>query len=550
MARDVDFNLTASDKSGPALSSLAAGAKRTQDRISKDTRKSQDDLWGSGLVQLAGKASPKLAGAIVDAATSAAKAGGPALAGMGAAAAPIIAGTLSAAIIGGAGIGGVIGGVALVKDDPRVAAAGAALGKNLTRDLKDFARPFVEPVIAGAGVIEKRFDEVGGNLRNIFANSSKFVVPLTDGVARFAQGVIRGVDALTSKGAPVIDAISDTLARAGTQVEGFLTDISSGADGAAASMRQLGDLFGGLLSVTGSVVNGINQVSGALDRVGLSPGILQLIGRLNEGGEASGTFERHVAGATGAIASQGQTASFASQDLRNLEAAARGAADAEVSLYGATTNAAAAIASATTAIKANGEGLSLNSEKGRENRQTLASLAGALNQNYNAYVAVNGAGQGAQNVLNNNREAFIRVATAASGSAAKARQLANDLLGIPDKRQPKVELLDNATGKINNVINRLAAVRSKTVSLNIAVRQSGDAAALRKQSLPSGLSAASHFAQAAGDGSYRTGGPTPVQVSQQLQVSLDGRPFYDYTAQAIRADRDRAEWRQKVGPAR
>jgi hypothetical protein len=547
VARDVEFNMTASDKTGPAMASVAGNAEKTQEKIRRSSDRTSAAA-GDGWVKSFIKTGPKIIGAVKDFSELAAKNSGPILAGAGVAAAPLIAGTLSAAIIGGAGIGGVLGGVALVKDDPRVAAAGTALGKNLTSDLKDFAKPFIDPVIRGAATIEDRFDEVGGNLRSIFANSARYVAPLVDGSTRFLQGVIRGADALVAKAAPVIRALSEGLAQAGTDVNEFFTEISRGSDGAAVSVRQLVDLFGGALAVLGPLINGINQVSAALDRVGISPGILQLIGRINDANSTTGTFTARVQGATTAIAAEGATASAASLDINALNASVRGSVNAHTSLYGATTNAAQAIRDAKKAIDDNGASLSLNTQKGLENRTTLQNLATALNSNYDAYVQVNGAGQAADAVLRGNRAAFIQVATAASGSAAKAKQLANELLGIPRSTKPKVELLDNATGKINNVINRLGAVKSKTVTLNIAVRQSGDASALRKQSLPSGLKGAAGSSFAAGtDGNYRTGGPAEVNVQSNVSVSLDGKPFYDYTDRVVQQERKRAAWRARVG---
>jgi hypothetical protein len=538
--------MTASDRTGPAMASVAAGVDKTQDKIRRSSEKTSQQA-GDGWVKAFAKNGPKIIGAVTDVAKTAAKNSGPILAGAATAAAPLIAGTLGAAIIGGAGIGGVLGGVALVKDDPRVAAAGAALGRNLTSDLKDFAKPFVDPVIRGAGTIESRFDQVGGNLRSIFANSARYVDPLVDGSTRFLQGIVRGADALVAKAGPVINALSEGLAQAGTDVQEFFTEVSQGSAGAAVSVRQLVDLFGGTLAVLGPLINGLNQVSAIMDRFGIAPGVLQLIGRINDASSATGTFTRQVAGTTTALAAEGATASTAALDINGLNAAVRGSVNAHASLYGATTAAAQATRDAKKAIDENGASLSLNTQRGLENRATLQRLASSLNSNYDAYVKVNGAGQAADGVLRSNRAAFIQVATAASGSAAKAKQLANELLGIPQSRRPKVELIDKASGKINNVINRLALVRSKRVTISVAVKQSADASALRKQSLPSGLNAGSSFARAAGEGSYRTGGPAPVQVQSNVSVSLDGKPFYDYTDRVVQQERKRTAWRARVG---
>ncbi len=546
MARDVEFNMTASDRTDGPLARVAANFKRTQDKIKRDGESSGDGL-GKGLLRGVERTGPKILGSISNVLSTAAQNGGPILAGVGVAAAPLIAGTLGAAIIGGAGIGGVVGGVLLAAKDPRVARAGTDLGDTITKQLTDFAQPFIDPVLRGITTIKTAFGELEGPLRSIFANSAKFVQPLTEGVTRFAQSLVRGLDTLVSRAGPVISAISDGLVEMGRDVNEFLTTISQGSDGAAASVRQLVDLFGGVLAVLGPIITGINKISELYDKLGLSPGILQFIGQLTDAGDATTKMTWHTNESATAMLGAGQAATTESQSLDALNASIRQSVSENVSLYGATTSAKQAIIDSTEAIDKNGRGLALNTERGRENRSTLATLAGALNSQYDAYVKVNGAGVNADNVLRSNRESFIQVARQAGASAGKAKQLANELLGIPDSRKPKVELLDKATGKINNVINRLAAVRDKTVNLTVAVRQSGDASALRKQSAPA-FSAGQHFAITAPDaGRSRTGGPTPVSVDQTLSVQLDGQPFYAYTARAIAQSNKRAAWRQKVG---
>jgi hypothetical protein len=542
VTRDVDFNVTASDKTGNALNKAAQQFEKTQRRI-KDSAEKTFDGVGKGLTA----AGPKVAGLLTKTFAQVASAAGPLLASVGVYAAPLIAGSLSAAVVGGAGIGGVLGGVALAARDPRVAAAGKDLGAQLLSTLTDAARPFIGPVLDSIDKIRSGFDEVDGYVRRIFANSAKFVDPLTDGVIAFGQSLVRGFDTLVAKAGPVVAAVRDGFRQAGTDVEAFFSTVAGDGQAAATSVRQLFDLISGTLAVLGPLIRGLNEVNGALDRIGIQPGILQLIGQLTKGGEETGEFSRHVAGTADAFNHVNPAAANYAQTLAALAETQRRLIGENNALYASETNVAQAMRDATKAVKDNGETVSLNSKAGIANRQVLSNLASTLNANYDAYVKVNGAGQGANEVLRQNRDNFLKVATQATGSAAAAKKLADRLIGIPDRR-PKIELLDNASGKVNNVINRLAAVKSKTVTLNIAVRQSGDAAALRKQNQTSINSEARGFAGAANDGyRSRTGGPQPVNVTSAVSVNLDGRPFREYTATAIERAQERDRWRQRVG---
>lgn len=545
MARDVEFNVTASDKAGNALSSAARKVEQTQRKMAQDAEKAFGGL-GRSLIATANLAGPKIGQAVTRGIAQAAQLAGPLLASAAAYAAPLIAGTLSAAVVGGAGIGGVVGGIALAARDPRVKSAGAQLGDSLLGSLTDAARPFVDVTLQGIDRIRAGYQQVEGNIKRIFANSARFVGPLTEGAVAFAQSLIRGFDTLVAKAAPVIAAIRSGLQQAGSDLEDFFATIAGDGQAAATTVKQLFDLFSGALAVLGPMIRALTEINGLLDRFGIQPGILQFIGAVSKANEETGTFARHVAaGADGFVHVNENAANYA-DTLEALAETQRRIIGETNSLYGAQTNAAKAFRDAKKAIEENGAGLALNTARGIENRQTLANLAQGLNAEYDAFVKVNGAGEAANEVLRRNRANFIEVATKASGSAAAARKLADDLIGIPD-RKPVVELLDKASGKINNVINRLSAVKSKTVTINVAVKQSGDAAALRKQNQTSVNAASSYFAAAAGGGQYRTGGPAPVQVANTVTVLLDGRPFRQATSRVVENSQQREAWRNRVG---
>lgn len=545
MARDVEFNVTAGDKTGPALNAAARKFEQTQKRIRDDAEKAFGGV-GRSLIAAANLAGPKVGAAVTRGIASAAQAAGPMLASVGAYAAPLIAGTLSAAIVGGAGIGGVIGGVVLAARDPRVKAAGAKLGENMMADLTDAARPFVSVTLGAIDDIQAGFDQVRGNIQRIMANSAKFVGPLTEGVVAFAQGLVRGFDVLVQKAGPTINAIRDGLTQLGAGVEDFFATVAGDGVAAAAAMKTLFDGLTGTLAVLGPIIRGLSEINAALDRIGMSGGLLQTINRLSQFGEGSGEVSRAALETAKALERTLKPAASYATILDGILAASRRLAAENGNLYAAQTASAQAFETATAEIKKNGRALNLTTDAGIANRGVLSQLASALNTEYDAFVKVNGAGDQANEVLRRNRERFVAAAQAATGSAAAASRLADELIGIPDRR-PKVELLDRASGKINNVINRLAALRDKRINVTVAVRQSGDAAALRKQD-QTGYSAAAQYAAAApGGGTYRSQRPTPVSVTSEVNVLLDGRPIDAKITSAVRQSEERAAWRQRVG---
>jgi len=545
MARDVEFNVTASDRTGNALSSAERRIKASQDKMRRDAESSLGTV-GKSLLRGIESVAPGVARSITRGITSATEAAGPVLAGIAVVAAPAIAATLSAAVVGGAGIGGVVGGVMLAARDPRVAAAGAALGEQVMGSLTEAAAPFTEATLGAIAKIRTGFQQVEGNLRSIFANSAKFVGPLTEGAIGFGQAMVRAWDVIVSKAGPVIAAIRDGLTQTGESFGAFLTTVAGDGKAAAAALRNVVDLVTGLLAVLGPTIAALSTVYEWLDRIGAAGGLLQAIAKVGQLGEHTGELTRRVAGAAdGFVHANAAAADYAYSLDAASEASRRNIAE-QAGLFGATTTAAQALRDARKAVDEHGKSMSLNTEAGIANRQTLSNLATALNGQYDAYVAVNGAGNKANDVMQANRNNFIAVARQAGLSAAAANRLADELIGIPDRR-PKVELLDNASGKINNVINRLAAVKSKSVTINIAVRQSGDAAALRKQDQTSVNSYAGHTYARGDAGQHRVGGPAPVAVSTSVAVNLDGAPFRAQTTRVVNDALHRERWRSRVG---
>lgn len=353
----------------------------------------------------------------------------PAIIAAAAAVAPEVGALVSAAVIGGAGIGGVIGGLALVKDDPRVKAAGKGLKDSLLGQLKADAAPFVEPAVAAAAKVEARFESMNGRIQSIFQKSSGFLGPLVDGATKGVDGILRGLDSLITKGKPVIDALGQSFVIVGDSVGNALDTIAGGSEEAGSALTIFAKLTGGTIEVVGYLVRGLTELYGVISYI---PGKLkdfgtfmgQNLGIVEKSGESAGQAATEVSkmakallvNADAAVAAARASGAFVAtaadvkaqqqlatdtQDAYNrslseltpagtratqislgltraiqaLHGAQMGATDANES-YEASWD------SLSESIKNNGRSLNIHTAAGRSNRDALESVAQATRDSY------------------------------------------------------------------------------------------------------------------------------------------------------------------------
>jgi hypothetical protein len=583
LARDVEFNVTADDKTGTALTAAEKRFAESQKRIGKANetaiKKRQKDedaaagKIGRTLEKTFGQAGLNFGKSITTQLSAAGEASGPLIAVGIAAAAPVIGATLSAAIIGGAGVGGVLGGVLLASRDPRVAAAGSQLGQNLLGQLTKDAEPFIVPILKNIAKIESRFDSMNTRIKQIFSTSSGFLDPLVDGALNAVDGILRGVDALVDKGAPVIDAISESFGILGDSIGDAFEVISGGADESASALVTVAKAVGAVIVATGYLVRGLTEAYGVISFI---PGKLsavsdQLATLAGRGDAAEKTITGVSRSAAAAVIKQTQlgagysssaeglayTNELLAANQKRLDEAAQAAQrklDADRDLYGAEIGVAQAFADANKSIKEHGRGLDLNTQKGRDNSRTLESVSQNINKQYENLIELNGVTPTTSKQATDLRNKFIGLAEKAGASAGKARELADRLLDIPQETKPKITV--NAAPAISAANEARAAlnrINSRTVAVNVIVNTSRlDAVENRLNRLHGvgiGASAgSSHWAANDRQGSTsRTGGPTKVDVTSQVQVLLDGEPFRAYTSRAVQGNNARQAWRAKVG---
>jgi hypothetical protein len=560
MARDIELNVTASDKVDPGLASVERKFKRTSDKIKKDSDKFGDGLakgvaeFGEKLGSIVGVVSPELGKSLTKAFASAGEAGGPLLiagvAGAVVVAAPLIGATISAAVIGGAGIGGVVGGLLVASKDARVQSAADEMGKRLEVRLQTAGESFIQPTIQGIHTIEAALDSI--NVDQIFKDSAEFVQPLAEGVASAMADLGDGIESLIHNAGPVINSISKGIAEIGDSIGDGLASLADNGDDAASALNVVFFAITSSLDSVFATVNALTELYGALNKIGGLGVLGTLADNTNDVSKAAQTAGTSLATAAQNIGNVGDSAVGAGHEVQSLAEHLDEVTGAARSLFDSTTSVGEAIDRVTAAAKANGKTLDSNSEKGRANREVLSGLAQSLQKQYDATVAVSGAGKEADGVASRNRATFIRLATSLTGSASQARHLADEILGIPSSKTATVNAnTHDAAARLSALQDKLAAVRSKTITVTVAV----NAGALNKARLGklgpqagANYDATQSFSFADG-GTSRIGGPVPVDVNSTVQntIFLDGKFFAATIDTAVRNDRKRAEFRAKVG---
>lgn len=556
MARDIEADAVINDKSAAGLAKFEGNIRKSNDKIKKDYDKFGKGT-GDAILGAIGKVAPKLAGKLAEGIGDASKIGMPVLIGGIVAALPVLSGLIGAAVTGGAAGAGIIGGVALATRDSRVKEAGTQLGNNLLSGLTAKAGVFVQPVLQSIDLIEKKFAESGDAIEQIFAVTSKQVVPLVDAIGNATQSVIEGVAEAASNSGPVMQALNRGIEGSGEAVKSLLTDLSSNGEANALILDRAFSSLNGTITALGPTLNAITSTFAAVDKVLPLDGIFGLKRRFDELNEEGTAVGQWVDPAADGVIRVGASAEAAAKDaelyakaLEDNAKAAQAADQAQQGLFGAVTSAGAALDAAKKSAEENGRTLSANTEKGRENRDSLDRLASSFKAVRAQQEATGASASVLNGTIGRQRKAFYDVALSMTKSKSEARRLTDQLLGIPSPK-PKVTL--NAAGAAQtakNVRQEIASIRGKTVTVTVNVNASRLAAVenrlARLQNAGYGAAGLS-FAQFAPGQTSRTGGATTVNATLENRISIDGAPFRSYTKRVVATEGKRAAFRNRVG---
>lgn len=303
------------------------------------------------------------------------------------AALPLIGGTIAAAVLGGVGVGGIIGGIALASRDSRVKDAATKLGEHALSAFGQAAEPFVAPAIEAIGILGSTTTNIAGQMRQGFATIAPVLVPLTRGIAGLAEKAMPGFLKAMESAKPVIRALAQELPKIGQALSDFLTSISEDPDGAILALKTLTGLTQYLLRQWGGATAMLSKVYEWMVKTAVSgnvfletmfgwvPGLGDMI-RSNKA-----TVEGMLAGLqqaksgtgdfSGSLGKLADSASDAEKKVVDLQAAFDTFFGHTMNLEQATLRYERAIDDLSKAVKENGKTLDAREEKGRANRGAI-----------------------------------------------------------------------------------------------------------------------------------------------------------------------------------
>lgn len=485
-----------------ALAAAFAAAQTEAERldISKSIQRVQGELGKLNLSKglLADLVPPKQTGSQIakNIVEGLAGAKGEIAAGAAAALAPSIAGVLAGAVIGGSGLLGIVGGLALVAKDPAIKSYASQIGKTFSTGVSAEAKSaFLVPATQALDQVSAFVDRSIPKIGEIFDATAPSVNKLTSSLLGAGDALLNGITADAKKSGPVIDALGGLVDHTAVSVEHLMDVFADHSDEAAASLKELDSGLQSVLTIASSVVDVMLKLKGAEDTLDAWAAKGSLLGKVFQGlkdampdqqiehfgdllGKLSGptTTLTKVSGGLGdsqsrlatQLLSAGEAAGQAGMNMETYadkmdEASAKGRG-----LYDSQTAVAQALADTGKAAKENGKTLDINTQKGRDNRTALSNLAGALTANYDAYVKLNGEGKAAQGIAEQDRSQFVKLAGQFGLSKKAAGDLATEMGLIPANKSTTFHAnTHDAAARVEALREKIGAVNSKTVTIKV-----------------------------------------------------------------------------------
>lgn len=381
----------------------------------------------------------------------AAKAGtsvGPVVGGaIAAAAAPVLISALGSALSAGAGAGVLGAGIALaVKGDKGIQQAGAQMGKDFIGGLQRSATAnFAGPVKQSLGILGDAGDRVVRKWDAAFKSLSGSVVPLTRDIITAGERINDSLTDAASESGPALKGLGGSVNLLADGVGDFIDTLSDGGPAAASNLRLIAGATADLVRFSGTNLKVMSDLANSRWVTGpLLPLLKARYDGAAESAELLGAVQTTVESSLNLIsdtaAKSAKAVADAAMSYDELAESMNKVSDAQQDLYGSEIAVQEALVETTASIKANGETIDIHTKKGRANRQALSDLAEVLGRDNDAYRAINGVSEKTTGHMEANRRAFIKAAEAAGYEAGEAKKLANRLLGIPVKTEPRISM--------------------------------------------------------------------------------------------------------------
>lgn len=307
--------------------------------------------------------------------------------GAAAAIAPLLAGTISAAITAGAGIAITGIGIALAARFRVVQDQFVAVGRNLIDELTRSSRFFIRPLIEAGSDIDEVFAGLGDRIDRIFSQAALSVKPLTAALTGFITQLLPGIQVAVEKARPLIETLAKALPQLGADIGEAFAILADGSAEASVALSDIIDAIGTLIIFTASLVRALSdlyfwlRVTANIMSGDTEAAAVMLAGRMNDARTASGQLtdaQGPLDMALGRTAAEAEAARLAISGLVTEQL--RG--------VNATIDYEAAIDNLQKSIKEGNKDFRETTENGRQNLQFVQQAIIAAGQRRDAEIAI------------------------------------------------------------------------------------------------------------------------------------------------------------------
>ena len=419
-----------------------------------------------------------------------------------------IGSAIGGAILGGIGIGGVIGGLALAAQDQRVKDAAKRTADGISGVFQLAAASFVPAAIRALDTVRAEVQRMYPEFRRLFDSAVPFVQPLTEGLLGFIRNMLPGLTTAMRNLKPVIDQIVAWMPKLGTTVGKFFADISTHAPAMAHAFGMFLGLLNTSIRIIGLILQGMafvyNQIKEIIPVIqvlmGFVPGkILDWVAGTGEDTEKILALKSGVQDLGNAFTNTGNSADVAAGQAANLLSSLEQVASAAQSSRMAASDFQGGLDQLSASVRTNGTTLDITSEKGRANQAVIESLISAADR----------AGQAAE------EQARATGAGAAAAAAAGAKMRSTYIRDLESAAR-KAGLNEQA---IANMVAELKAADGERARMFMDVIKRHWELFMKPGTSPGGIGG-SWFKGAALGGPVV--GPGPKGIDSELRVLAPG----------------------------
>jgi hypothetical protein len=426
----------------------------------------------------------------------------PILVGAGIVASPALGAAVSLAVLGGVGIGGIIGGIALAAKDPAVSATAVEIGNKITSSLTGLAtNAFKQPAIESLRILETEYDQLEPRIGRIFDKLAPHVTGLAHGVADGVDRLSVSIERTVDRAGPAIDEIAQDIPILVDGIGRFMDEVSQGGPGAVQFMHDFAIGTRNTLEGVGWLIKELSQLYDFLRNNPLSAfvtGSASALMDLTDGTEHSKKamfdlkVEQEMAAAAAqvhadALAHLGLGVELASTDFKDLsgqisqtaqttDALAGAMADkilnTTMSLDQATLGFAESQTHLSAALKQTSIDMDIHHEKSQQMREAILSVVGANIRQYDTMIAAGISAEDAAGAYDSNTAALEKQLRTAGFTKKEIDDLIGKYRGVPSKVNTEiaVEGLTKAIDNLDETIRLINGLHSRTVYVDVVTR--------------------------------------------------------------------------------